>query len=161
MFSLGYARANCHVPKAMPLKPLPEHNMPVSRRETRIEGEQELNMKKAPEKRVYTGFRLTVESRAILFKRAEDSGRSAREWLDEAIISNKSKIIARKKAHPDLKPLLFHVNKAGNNINQIAHHLNTLRREHVIEHTEFKVAMRQLQEIQDALLEALNRAALA
>lgn len=46
------------------------------------------------------------------------------EWFREALIKNKTKIVVRHRKSIDAKRILFLVNKASNNVNQIAHNLN-------------------------------------
>ena len=109
-------------------------------------------------KTIQTCFRLTPSTHALLHARAHAAGLSTKVWLDQAIVENKTKIIVKQKSHPDLRPLLFHVHKAGNNINQLAHHFNTLKLENKLTKAEFFAAIAALERIQEALLVAVDYA---
>ena len=107
-------------------------------------------------KTIQTCFRLAPDTHHLLHERAQAAGISTKVWLDKAIVENKTKIVAKQKPHPELRPLLFQANKAGNNINQLAHHFNTLRRDNKITREEFAAAVQRLESIQTALLEAVD-----
>jgi hypothetical protein len=103
-------------------------------------------------------FRLKAEAHDLLYARAEQAGVSTRVWLEEAIIGNKTRIIARQKPHPELRPLLFQVNKAGVDINQLVRHFNTMKLEHTITKDEYLIALDTLRSIEKLFIEALDYA---
>lgn len=116
-------------------------------------GQTETKPQKIP-----VSFRLSQASFDKLHGRAAEAGVSGREWLDRAILENKTVIVAKAKRHPDLGPLLFQVNKAGNNLNQLAHRLNSLALAGKITATDATLALSALERISQTLQEALDRA---
>lgn len=114
--------------------------------------------RKQKEKTKFTSVRLVTEARDLLYQRAKKAGISTRLWFEKAILENKARIIAKNKPHPELRPLLFQANKAGNNINQLAHHFQALRNEHVITTEEYLKALDALHQVQMLFREALDQA---
>ena len=115
-------------------------------------------MPEATPKTIQTCFRLTPSTREKLFARADAAGMNGREWLEQAILENATKIVAKQKPHPELRPLLFQVNKAGNNINQLAHHFNTLQLANKLTTEQALAALSTLDRIEKELLEAVEYA---
>ncbi|MDP9902421.1 plasmid mobilization protein [Variovorax ginsengisoli] len=117
--------------------------------------------KSLPSKRRKTevaSFRLSAESHETLMSRAAESGLSPRVWLEQAILENRTEIIAVAKPHPELKPLLFQANKAGNNLNQLAHHFNALRLQGKLSEAHCEEALYLLAKIQGSFREAVASA---
>ena len=102
--------------------------------------------------------RLSLAAHALIHERARAAGVSTREWLERAILADRTHVVARKKLHPDLGPLLFQVNKAGNNLNQLAHHFNVLARDRPIVDDDVASAIEMLIKIEQSMTEALRRA---
>jgi hypothetical protein len=103
-------------------------------------------------------FRLSAEAHATLMARAAVSGLSTRAWLEQAILENRTEIVAITKPHPELKPLLFQANKAGNNLNQLAHHFNAMRLQGKLSEAHCEEALYVLAMIQASLREAVANA---
>lgn len=114
--------------------------------------------KKENQKSEVASFRLLSEAHKVLYERAKTAGVSTRVWLEKAILENQTKIIAKQKPQPDLRSLLFQVNKAGNNINQLAHHFNTLNKVNKISKDEYLTALETLENIHNDLKEAIHYA---
>lgn len=114
-------------------------------------------MKKTSKKTVSASFRLLPDVLNKINSRANEAGLSAKEWLNKAILENKTKIISRQKPHPELRPLLFQVNKAGNDINQIAHHFNMLKQTNEMTRADYLDALDKLGKIHESLRNALLR----
>lgn len=72
-------------------------------------------------------YRLSDEDYATFIEKVKASGMTKSEFFREAILKNRTQIVARKTASEDRKRLLHIFDKAGNNLNQIAHRAN---REH-------------------------------
>ena len=115
-------------------------------------------MKLRKTKTEIVSFRIAASAHAVLHQRASSAGISTRAWLEIAILENRTRIVAEQKPHPELRPLLFQVSKAGNNINQLARHFNTLNLQQKITTSDFVFAMNMLEHIQAALLEAVTHA---
>lgn len=109
-------------------------------------------------KTIPVSFRLSIPAHDKLFAQAAAAGISTRAWLELAVIENKTQIVAKPKLHPDLRELLFQVNKTGNNLNQLAHHLNTLALKGALPPTDITLALGNLERIAQTLQEALDRA---
>jgi len=108
-----------------------------------------------PIKKVFAA-RLSLEAHALITQRADEAGLSKGEWLEKAILADRTRVVARKR--PDLAVLLYQVNKAGNNLNQLAHHFNAIARTGESRDSDLKGGLTLLIAIQRALNEALNRA---
>lgn len=113
---------------------------------------------KAKPKSEIASFRLLSEVHVLLYDRAEKAGLSTREWLEKAILENQTKIVVKQKVTPDLRSLLFQVNKVGNNINQLAHHFNSLNKANKINRDEYLSALAALENIHNDLKEAIHYA---
>lgn len=57
--------------------------------------------------------------------KVDASGLTKSEFFREAILANRTKVVARPRASADKVRLLFLANKASNNINQLAHRANS------------------------------------
>lgn len=115
-------------------------------------------MKATKKKTRIASVRLITEAHEVWYERAAEAGLSTRAWLEKAILENKTQIIVKQKPHPELRPLLFQVNKAGNNINELAHHFNALKSANAITSAEYLAALDALAEIQLSLREAVDYA---
>lgn len=115
-------------------------------------------MAESKPKTIPASFRLSADAHKKLNDRAKAANLSPRAWLETAILENRTQVIARQKPHPELKPLLFQVNKAGNNLNQLAHRFNALRLENRLSAADFFDGMRKLEQIELDLAEALANA---
>jgi len=69
-------------------------------------------------------FRLTKTDHDDYLSKVTGSGLSPSEFFRDAVLSNKTEIIAKPKADEDKKRLIFLINKASNNVNQLAHRAN-------------------------------------
>lgn len=67
-------------------------------------------------------FRVSDEEFEKLEQRIADSGMTKSTFFREVVINGKAEINVVVK---DLKPLIFYFNKASNNLNQLAHQVNT------------------------------------
>lgn len=103
-------------------------------------------------------FRLSLEAHMLLTSRARDANLSTRAWLEQAILENRTQIVAKAKPHPELKPLLFIAGKAGNNLNQVAHHFNSQRMQGKITAETCATALEVLTSIEALFLEAVANA---
>lgn len=103
-------------------------------------------------------FRLAAAAHERLYSQAEKAGLSTRAWLEQAILENQTQIIAKAKPNRELAPLLFQVNKIGNNINQLAHHFNAMELAGRLGPDQAAMATNALRGVQRLLREALNHA---
>ena len=110
------------------------------------------------EKTIPVSFRFGRAAHDKLYASAEAAGISTRAWVEQAVIENKTQIVAKPKLHPDLRDLLFQINKAGNNVNQLAHHFNALTLKGGIRADDVTLALGELMRISQTLQDALDRA---
>lgn len=111
-----------------------------------------------PRKSEVVSFRVSPEVHATLMSRAAESGLSSRMWFEQAILENRTQIVAVAKPHRELKPLVFQANKAGNNLNQLAHHFNALRLQGKLSASHCEEALYLLAMIQASFREAVANA---
>ena len=110
-----------------------------------------------PKTRV-ASFRLSLEAHQRINDQAAAAGISPRAWLDQAILANRTEIVARVRPTPDYKALIFQVNKAGNNLNQIAHRLHSLAQANIVDAQRYLAVLDALASIESALTDALAHA---
>lgn len=104
-------------------------------------------------------FRFSEAARARLNALAAAEGITPRSYLEMRVLELEAPhIVARSNEHPDLRPLLYQVNKAGNNINQIAHRFNSLEMTGRLSRDEALLGLDRLELISRRLAEALRRA---
>lgn len=86
-------------------------------------------MPKKSESRINYGpvfsFRLTNEVGQATKTKIKDSGLTASEFFRQAVILNKSEIVQKRIQTQDQKRGLFLLAKLSNNVNQIAHRVNS------------------------------------
>ncbi len=62
----------------------------------------------------------------MILTKAKEAGMTTRQWLEEAILNNRTRIVERRKPNSaDLRSLVTQINRMGNDMNQVAHNLNT------------------------------------
>ena len=69
-------------------------------------------------------FRLTAADHAAYLAKVDASGLKPSEFFRDAVLTNRTQIVARPKASPERGRLLYLFNKTSNNINQLAHRAN-------------------------------------
>lgn len=70
-------------------------------------------------------FRLKQRDYDTWMSKVAASGMSESDFFRAAIINNETKVQARPRVSEDKKKVLFIANKASNNINQLAHRVNS------------------------------------
>lgn len=66
-------------------------------------------------------FRLPEPERQAWLAKVTASGLTQSEFFRQAVLTNRTTIQAHSRGGADLKRLVYHFNKAGNNLNQLAH----------------------------------------
>lgn len=89
----------------------------TSKTKTKAEGEGEKLTKPV-------SFRLTAADHAAYLAKVRASGLKPSEFFRECVLQNRTQIVARPKPSPERSQLVYLMNKAGNNINQLAHRAN-------------------------------------
>lgn len=70
-------------------------------------------------------FRLSSEDYATWQEKVQASGLSASEFFRDAVLTNRTQVVARAAPSRDYDRLLYLFNKAGNNLNQLVHRVHT------------------------------------
>lgn len=102
-------------------------------------------------------FRLSKDEAKELDEKIAASGLgSASVYLRDYVLKNRITIIAKPKASFEKQRMQFVFNKAGNNLNQIAHVLNTANLSNRLTDQLFREAVQGLQDITTYLKGALD-----
>lgn len=101
-------------------------------------------------------FRLLPEVREQWLEKVEASGMTQSEFFREAVIGNKTTVIARKKASVDKMRLLQVYAKTSNNMNQIAHRANSEHVQGKLSESTYEQILYQLETIATYLRTTLN-----
>jgi hypothetical protein len=94
------------------------------------------------------GFRLTEAEYDAYLEKIASSGRSASEFFRECVLTNRTMVVARAPASADCKRALFVLNKASNNLNQIAHVLHAARLDKSATGQTYESALDALEQIE-------------
>ena len=70
-------------------------------------------------------FRLAKADHAAFVAKVQASGMKESAFLRDCVLGNKTQIVAKPKANSDTRRLLYLSNKVSNNVNQLAHRVNT------------------------------------
>lgn len=101
-------------------------------------------------------FRLSEAEAMVLDGKIEQSGMSRAEFLRECVLTNRTTVIARPQASLEKKRMQFLFNKTSNNLNQIAHGLNSAHQSGRLSDSVFKDALSNLGSVARYLKAALN-----
>lgn len=101
-------------------------------------------------------FRLTKTEAQPLREKIAQSGVNPAEFLRDYVLKNRITVIAKPKASLEKIRMQFVFNKAGNNLNQIAHVLNRANLAGKMNDATCKQALAALEQISQYLRAALN-----
>lgn len=101
-------------------------------------------------------FRLTEADHAAWAEKVSTSGMSPSDFFRDAVLTNKTHIVARAKATKDTTKLQFFYNKTSNNMNQIAHRANSDYLAGTLSEAAYSSILAELSEIRHALLSGLK-----
>lgn len=90
-------------------------------------------------------FRLTEEEADKFEQQITESGYTASSFFREVILKNKTQVVKKE----DAIKVIYHLNKMGNNINQIAHGINKAFYESIITEELMEKFLRQLNMVQN------------
>ena len=90
-------------------------------------------------------FRLSNEDAEKLKIITQDSGLSASGFIRKVILNNEINIIKKE----DTIKVIYHLNKMGNNLNQIAHGINKAFLENIVTEELMEKYLRQLNMVQN------------
>ncbi|ABI60792.1 plasmid mobilization protein [Nitrosomonas eutropha] len=117
-----------------------------------------MRQKRASTKTAVVSFRIGNEAYNRLIESSDRAGVSTREWLEEAILNNRTRIVERSKPNADLRSLVTQVNRMGNNLNQVAHTLNSAQLAGKLARDECLQAIERLDHIRALLNETITYA---
>ena len=103
-------------------------------------------------------FRLAEPDFQVYQEKVLASGLSASDFFRECVLTNKTQIVSRQKASTQKKRLLYLVNKASNNINQLAHRANTEHLAGKLSEQTFELILSNLKVISHSLKAAVDHA---
>ena len=86
------------------------------------------------------------------------SGLNQSEFFREHILNNTTQVIARPAASADAKRAVFLLQKASNNLNQLAHRANAEHLGGVLSESTFAAILGQLQQLNRFMLEQTTEA---
>jgi hypothetical protein len=93
-------------------------------------------------------FRLARADRAAFLEKVRESGLTQAAFFRECVLTNRTRIVARQPPSVDRKRVTLVVNKAGNNLNQIAHVLNAARLDSSASESTYLAALDALESIE-------------
>lgn len=117
-----------------------------------------MKQKRASSKTAVVSFRIGNEAYDRLNQASAQAGVSTKVWLEEAILNNRTRIVERAKPSADLRALATQVNRMGNNLNQVAHTLNSAQLAGLLSRDECLQAIERLDHIRALLNETITYA---
>ena len=98
-------------------------------------------------------FRLTDGDFLGYKKKFSASGLKQSEFFREHVLSNTTQVVARPVASADARRAVYLLQKASNNINQLAHRANSEHLAGVLSEATFLAIVNQLQQLNQFMLE--------
>jgi hypothetical protein len=95
--------------------------------------------------------RLSVEDHAAYLAKVTESGQTKSAFFRDCVLKNRTQVVARPTRSIESKRVLFVVNKAGNNLNQLAHRANSDHAVGKISEATYADILYQLQRISQYL----------
>lgn len=102
-------------------------------------------------------FRLPPAELAAWQAKVEASGLTASEFFRDLVLTNRTQVVARARPSADQTRLLYLVNKASNNLNQLAHRANADHQAGKITEATYSGILAELAAIRQALLDSSGR----
>lgn len=96
-------------------------------------------------------FRVPMADHRAYIAKLEKSGLTKTEFFREYVLQNRTQVVARAPKSTDTGRVLFLVNKASNNLNQLAHTANTAHLAGTLDDTTFAAILAGLEAIGDEL----------
>lgn len=117
-----------------------------------------MRQKRASTKTAVVSFRIGNEAYDRLTQSSEQAGLTTKEWLEQAILNNRTRIVERPKPSADLRSLATQINRMGNNLNQVAHTLNNAQLAGKLTRDQCLEAIERLDHIRALLNETITYA---
>jgi hypothetical protein len=103
-------------------------------------------------------FRLLDDEFEKYKKKFFASNLTQSEFFREHVLNNTTQVIAKKSASSDAKRAVFLLQKASNNINQLAHRANSQHRAGELSEETFEAILDQLHQLNNFMLEQTSEA---
>ncbi|MDP2770550.1 MAG: plasmid mobilization relaxosome protein MobC [Giesbergeria sp.] len=98
-------------------------------------------------------FRLTDGDFLAYKRKFSASGLTQSEFFREHVLTNTTQVVAKPKASADTKRAVFLLQKASNNINQLAHRANADHLAGILSESSFLAILSQLDQLNSFMLE--------
>lgn len=92
----------------------------------------------------YVGFRIPIETHEEFRGKAEEAHITLTDFFKEAIIENKTVVVAKPPKTMNEKRLMYLVSKASNNLNQIAYRANRDHRAGILSEQTYRYLLSEL-----------------
>jgi len=102
-------------------------------------------------------FRLSEADRAAYLEKVARSGLTQSEFFRQAVLTNRTQVIARPVSSADRRRLLYIFNKTSNNLNQIAYRANSKHVRGQLSEATYEELLTQLQMISRYLKCSLDK----
>lgn len=103
-------------------------------------------------------FRLTLPDYAAYLAKASTAGAKPSEFFRDAVLTNKTQVVARVQLSGDKRRLIYLFNKASNNLNQLAHTVNAAELAGTVATATYAGILAELQTLADVMKEAIRDA---
>lgn len=103
-------------------------------------------------------LRLADDDHAAYMAKVKASGMGRSAFFRECVLGNKTQVVARPKPSVDKTRLVYLVNKASNNINQLAHRANVDHLAGVVSESTYARILRELQTLAQFMKAAIRNA---
>ena len=90
-------------------------------------------------------FRLAATDHAAYLEKVASSGMKPSVFFREAVLTNKTQVVARQKSSEGKERLVYLFNKASNNMNQLAHRANADYLARVVSDETYSQILEELQ----------------
>lgn len=103
-------------------------------------------------------FRLSIPDHAAYLAKAKSAGVKPSDFFRDAVLNNKTQVIARTPSSDDKRQLIYFFNKASNNMNQLAHTANAANLTGTATPATYAGILAELQTLADLMKEAIKNA---
>ncbi len=103
-------------------------------------------------------FRLALPDHAAYLAKAKAAGVKPSDFFRDAVLNNKTQIVARTPPSSDKRRLIYLFNKASNNLNQLAHTANAAELAGTVTPATYAGILAELQTLADVMKEAIRNA---
>ncbi|EMO4164937.1 MAG: plasmid mobilization relaxosome protein MobC [Gallionellaceae bacterium] len=103
-------------------------------------------------------FRLALPDHAAYLAKAKAAGVKPSDFFRDAVLNNKTQIVARTPPSSDKRRLIYLFNKASNNLNQLAHTANAAELVGTVTPATYAGILAELQTLADVMKKAIRDA---